>query len=276
MKGFYLLWCDHQWFTRQKIIWETRPAPRLIAIFADVANIQNQIWDTNNKRMQCWMVLHHVLILPAPSCNVFLTHATQQGLDWSPFGSWQTYQGLMSTEQLRSLPFWNLILVQTEEPQLMCFYAWTGGADPGHIWHWGRQGWRRPTRLQSVSLEGVVPLRSVFFWFKYLSPQVLAFLNSSGEDEKMVRHGNNSMKERRKSLSNSGSGPNSSNSNFGQRRKSLTNSSSSNMMGERRSSFSNISGHSPPSSTLSPPPAVQVLLDLVKMLKSLTCFSLNI
>ena len=120
MKGFYLLWCDHQWFTRQKIIWETRPAPRLIAIFADVANIQNQIWDTNNKRMQCWMVLHHVLILilPAPSCNVFLTHATQQGLDWSPSGSWQTYQGLMSTEQLRFLPILNFLL-QTEELQLM-------------------------------------------------------------------------------------------------------------------------------------------------------------
>jgi len=93
--------------------------------------------------------------------------------------------------------------------------------------------------------------------FSQFHSKVLAFLNSSGEDEKMVRHGNNSMKERRKSLSNSGSGPNSSNSNFGQRRKSLTNSSSSNMMGERRSSFSNISGHSPPSSTLSPPPAVQ-------------------
>ena len=135
----------------------------------------------------------------------------------------------------------------------------------------------KTTNSTSVSFtQRCGSLRSVFFWFKYLNPQVLAFLNSSGEDEKMVRHGNNSMKERRKSLSNSGSGPNSSNSNFGQRRKSLTNSSSSNMMGERRSSFSNISGHSPPSSTLSPPPAVQVLLDLVKMLKSLTCFSLNI
>merc|ERR1719305_1248955 len=80
----------------------------------------------------------------------------------------------------------------------------------------------------------------------------------SGDDEKVVHCGNNSMKERRKSVSNSSCGPNSSNSNLGQRRKSLTtNSSSSNMMGERRSSLSNISGHSPPSSTLSPPPAVQ-------------------
>jgi len=95
--------------------------------------------------------------------------------------------------------------------------------------------------------------------FSQFHSKVLAFLDSGGDDEKVVQvHcGNNSMKERRKSVSNSSSGPNSSNSNFGQRRKSLTNSSSSNMMGERRSSLSNISGHSPPSSTLSPPPAVQ-------------------
>merc|ERR1719264_819746 len=63
--------------------------------------------------------------------------------------------------------------------------------------------------------------------FSQFHSKVLAFLNSGGDDEKVVHCGNNSMKERRKSVSNSSSGPNSSNSNFGQRRKSLTTNSSS-------------------------------------------------
>merc|ERR1719367_1226559 len=82
--------------------------------------------------------------------------------------------------------------------------------------------------------------------FSQFHSKVLAFLNSGGDDEKVVHHG---MKERRKSLSNTSSSSNM----LGERRSSFSNISSSNM----RSSFSNISGHSPPSSTLSPPPAVQ-------------------
>ena len=125
-------------------------------------------------------------------------------------------------------------------------------------------------QLNFSQFHSKVCCRNYFLWVwktKYflMCLQVLAFLTSGGDEEKVVHYGSNSMKERRKSVSNSSSSaPNSSNSNFGQRRKSLSNSSSSNitgsnMMGERRSSFSNISGHSPPSTTLSPPPAVQVL-----------------
>merc|ERR1719365_462479 len=58
--------------------------------------------------------------------------------------------------------------------------------------------------------------------FSQFHSKVLAFLPSGGDEEKVVHNGSNSMKERRKSVSNSSSSaPNSSNSNFGQRRKSL-------------------------------------------------------
>jgi len=93
--------------------------------------------------------------------------------------------------------------------------------------------------------------------FSQFHSKVLAFLNSGGDDEKVVPHGDNSMKERRKSVSNGWlDGNSSSGLNFGQRRRrsSFGNISSSNM---RKSSFSNTSGYSPPLSTLSPPPAVQ-------------------
>ena len=87
--------------------------------------------------------------------------------------------------------------------------------------------------------------------------KVLAFLNS-GVDEERAVHVGSSMKERRKSISNSSTTPNSS-SNMGERRSSMSN------ILERRSSFSNTSsGHSPPSSNmLSPPPAVQVCFALL-------------
>ena len=87
--------------------------------------------------------------------------------------------------------------------------------------------------------------------------KVLAFLNS-GVDEERAVHVGSSMKERRKSISNSSTAPNSS-SNMGERRSSMSN------ILERRSSFSNTSsGHSPPSSNmLSPPPAVQVCFALL-------------
>ena len=49
-----------------------------------------------------------------PSYDVFLTHATRQGVDWSHCGSWQTYQGPMWTEQTRFWWILNLIFDDLE------------------------------------------------------------------------------------------------------------------------------------------------------------------